>query len=168
MEQGLGDTFHFIRYAPLVKARGGRVVVECQKPLVRILDTCPGIDQIVAKGDPLPPFDVHCPLLRLMGLFKTTVETIPTSIPYLFADASLVGRWRKRLASWPGFRVGIIWQGNPNHPRDRDRSFPLSAFELCPGSRGCSSSACSAVTAPSSSANWVGGSRWPRSSTIRT
>src|SRR5690606_28450968 len=32
-EQGLGDTIQFIRYAPLLKAQGGRVIVECQAAL---------------------------------------------------------------------------------------------------------------------------------------
>lgn len=129
VEQGLGDTIQFIRYAAPVKARGGRVVVECQRPLVRLLETCPGIDQVVAKGEPLPDFDTHCPLLRLMGLFTTTLETIPASIPYLTADPARIGRWRERLRSLSGFKVGIAWQGNPKHTRDRDRSFPLTEFE---------------------------------------
>src|SRR5262249_31997000 len=129
VEQGLGDTIQFIRYSPLVQARGGRVVVECQKPLVPLIQTCPGIHQVVARGQPLPPFDVHSPLLRLMGLFTTPLETIPAAIPYLRAEAARVDRWRDRLAAWPGFRVGIAWQGNPRHTRDADRSFPLALFE---------------------------------------
>jgi tetratricopeptide (TPR) repeat protein len=129
VEQGLGDTIQFIRYAALVKARGGRVIVECQKPLVRLLETCSGIDQVVAKGEALPDFDTHCPLLRLMGLFTTTLETIPASIPYLTTDPARIDRWRERLSPLPGFKVGIAWQGNPKHTRDRDRSFPLAHFE---------------------------------------
>src|SRR5205807_4728934 len=43
-EQGLGDTLQFIRYAPLVKERGGWVIVECQELLLPLLATCPGID----------------------------------------------------------------------------------------------------------------------------
>jgi tetratricopeptide (TPR) repeat protein len=129
VEQGLGDTIQFIRYAALVKERAGRVVVECQAPLVRILKTCPGIDQVVARGEALPEFDSHTPLLRLMGLFTTTLETIPASIPYLAAEAARTERWRERLRAWPGFRIGIAWQGNPRHTRDPDRSFPLAQFE---------------------------------------
>ena len=129
MEQGLGDTIQFIRYASLVKDRGGRVVVECQKPLVRLLETCPGIDQVVARGEALPEFDFHTPHLRLMGLFTTNLETIPAPIRYLKADAARVERWRERLGAWPGFKIGIAWQGNPRHARDPDRSFRLTQFE---------------------------------------
>src|SRR5262249_35721407 len=64
-EQGLGDTVHFIRYAPLVKQRGGTVLVECQKALLPLLARCAGIDRLVGRGDPLPAFDVQAPLLGL-------------------------------------------------------------------------------------------------------
>src|SRR5208282_2184815 len=64
-EQGLGDTLQFIRYAPLVQERGATVVVACPAPLVRLLARCPGIDQILAEGSPLPPCDVQAPLLSL-------------------------------------------------------------------------------------------------------
>ncbi|MSP68063.1 MAG: tetratricopeptide repeat protein, partial [Alphaproteobacteria bacterium] len=41
-EQGLGDSLQFIRYVPLVVAKGGRVVLEIQPPLVRLMATLPG------------------------------------------------------------------------------------------------------------------------------
>ncbi len=136
VEQGLGDTIQFVRYASLVKARGARVLVECQQALVPLLKTCPGVDLVVARGQPLPEFDVHTPLLRLMGLFTTTLETIPASIPYLTAEAARVERLEARLTAWPGFKVGIVWQGNPRHTRDPDRSFRLAEFERLAGIEG--------------------------------
>ena len=66
----------------------------------------------------LPPFDVHAPLLSLPRLFGTTAATIPASVPYLFPDPILVERWRDRLANVSGFKVGIVWQGNPQHLKD--------------------------------------------------
>jgi hypothetical protein len=127
--EGLGDTVQFIRYAPQVKARGGRVVLESQMPLAPIMATCPGIDQIVPKGEPLPEYDLRAPLLRLMGLFTSSVESIPAPIPYLTVEPGRAARWRERLNRIPGFKVGIVWQGNPKHTRDRDRSFRLANFE---------------------------------------
>jgi len=59
------DTLQFIRYAPLVKELGGTVIVECQQVLSPILRSCPGIDRLIARGDELPAFDVHAPLLSL-------------------------------------------------------------------------------------------------------
>jgi tetratricopeptide (TPR) repeat protein len=128
-EQGLGDALQFIRYAALVKQRGGSVVVECPGPLLPLLTRCPGIDRLVAQGSQLPPFDVQSPLMSLPRLFGTTLATIPAPIPYLFPDAERVDYWRQRFAGVPGFKVGIAWQGNPRHRRDRFRSVALAHFE---------------------------------------
>ena len=127
-EQGSGDTLQFIRYASLVRRRGGRVVVQCPGPLIPILSRCRDIDRLVPRGQPLPEFDLHAALMSLPGLFHTDLESIPAEIPYLFADEELVGDWRRRLADVPGFRVGVAWQGNPKFPTDKLRSFPLRAL----------------------------------------
>jgi tetratricopeptide (TPR) repeat protein len=127
-EQGLGDTLHFIRYAPLLAKRGARVLVVCQARLVRLLAGCPGIDQVLAHGDPLPPFDVYAPLLSVPRLCGTTWASIPADVPYLWADPGLVEQWRQELAARPGFKIGINWQGNPKFRLDKLRSIPLKAF----------------------------------------
>src|SRR5205085_2009569 len=88
-EQGLGDTLQFVRYAPLVKQRGGTVLVECPASLVPLLSSCPGIDRAVAKDSTLPDFDVHAALMSLPGILGTTLATVPAVVPYLFADAAL-------------------------------------------------------------------------------
>ena len=128
-EQGAGDTFQFVRYAPLVKQRGGRVLFACRESMLPILSRCPGIDQFMAHGTPPPPFDFFAPLMSLPGIFETTLETIPSSVPYVFADAALVESWRKQLQGIAGFRLGIAWQGDPKYPGDRHRSIPLANFE---------------------------------------
>jgi len=126
-EQGLGDTLQFIRYAPLVKERGGIVIVVCPRPLVKLLSGCAGIDQVVAAGNPVPAFDTHAPLMSLPHIFKTTLATIPAQVPYLFADAERRRRWGNAIADSP-LKVGIAWQGHPDHPGNSLRSVPLSAF----------------------------------------
>jgi Flp pilus assembly protein TadD len=128
-EQGLGDTLHFIRYAPLVKQRGGTVVVACPRPLARLLAGCAGIDRVVGQGEPLPAFDTHAPLLSLPRLFGTTLATVPANVPYLSADANLLRRWAEAVGRDPAFKIGIAWQGNPKQGGDRQRSVPLSHFE---------------------------------------
>ena len=126
-EQGLGDTIQFCRYAPLVAALGGRVVLEAPRRLLRVLSGLAGVRQLVADGDPLPAFDLHCPLMSLPGRFGTTVESIPADIPYLSAEPERVTHWRKRLAS-DDFKIGIVWQGGPNYKADSKRSVPLACF----------------------------------------
>jgi tetratricopeptide (TPR) repeat protein len=128
-EQGLGDTMQAVRYAPLVKQRCGRVIVQCQKVLAPLLSRCPGIDQLIAKGEKLPSHDAQIPLMSLPLAFDTTVATIPNRVPYIFPDESLAEKWRQRLAAYPGFRVGIAWQGNKKYAGDPYRSIPLRHFE---------------------------------------
>ncbi|HWY85853.1 MAG TPA: tetratricopeptide repeat protein [Gemmataceae bacterium] len=128
-EQGLGDTIQFIRFAPLVQQRGGRVVFECQPELVPLLTGVPGVDQLVEAGTPLPSFDVHALLMSLPNIFGTTLATIPAGVPYLRADAARVEYWRQELAPLVGFKVGIAWQGSRAHKRDRYRSVRLTDFE---------------------------------------
>src|SRR5262249_3475890 len=117
---------HFIRYAPLVKQRGGTVVVECQPALTRLLARTPGIDRLVASGPPLPPFEVHAPALSLPAIFGTALATTPAAVPYALPDPAQEQRWRDELSAVAGFKVGLNWQGNPQHKKDRQRSFALA------------------------------------------
>lgn len=128
-EQGLGDTIHFARYASAVKRAGARVLLLCQRALLRLLKDCPGVDLLIASGDELPEFDVHAPLLSLPGICDAWPESRPAAVPYLRAEPALVERRRVELGGRAGFKVGIAWQGNPDYKRDRFRSIPLSNFE---------------------------------------
>jgi tetratricopeptide (TPR) repeat protein len=112
-EQGLGDTLQFCRYAALVKARGARVVLEVPAALARLMQTLDGVDRIVVRGERLPEFDVHCPLMSLPLALRGTVETIPARVPYLHAEPALAAAWRARVAAVSGARprVGLVWSG---------------------------------------------------------
>ena len=131
-EQGLGDTIQFCRYAPMVAAHGPRVVLEVQRPLVDLMRTLDGAIEVVARGDALPDFDFHCPLLSLPLAFKTELATIPAQVPYLRAPAGAMD-WNARLGTKRP-RIGLVWSGNPGHKRDAARSIPFYAlmplFEL--------------------------------------
>lgn len=129
VEQGLGDTLQFVRYAPLAKARGGSVVLGCQGPLARLLHGCPGLDAVVPEGAPLPPYDLQLPLLSLPGIFGTDADSIPAATPYLQAPAEVSPAVERLLAiRGNALRVGIVWAGNPDHKNDRNRSCPLEYF----------------------------------------
>ena len=135
-EQGLGDTLQFVRYAPLVTERGGKVIVECQPQLTRLLGSLQGIDFLSSFGDPLPRMDMQAPLGSLPGIFNTTLSSIPAAVPYLHADQALVEHWRKRLMPLEGIKVGIAWQGNPAYGADRQRSIALKLFAPLAAVRG--------------------------------
>jgi tetratricopeptide (TPR) repeat protein len=140
-EQGLGDTIHFVRYAPLLAAKGARVIVECQPPLKALLEaslTPRGVWRVLAEGEALPAFDLHCPLPGLPHRFGTQVETIPAEVPYLTAPQDRVDAWRERVAKQAAdadttMRVGIVWAGAPGHRHDRRRSVTLGMFEPVAG-----------------------------------
>ncbi len=134
-EQGLGSAIQFVRYAPLTAHRGGHVILECQPPLVRLFASLSkekgdgaGSVSLVAKGDRLPDFDVHAPLMSLPRLFATTLESVPSAVPYLAADPDLRAVWGHRLAAVARPRVGVVWAGNPQHHNDRNRSAPATAL----------------------------------------
>ncbi|MBW4475106.1 MAG: tetratricopeptide repeat protein [Stenomitos rutilans HA7619-LM2] len=127
-EQGLGDTIQFIRYAPLVKQLGARVIVECQSELLTLLESATDIDQLLAQGAPVPAFDVHAPLLSLPHLLGTTLETIPAHIPYLQPPQTLLSPLPSPLSPLPSLKVGIVWTGNPDHKNNRYRSFAINQF----------------------------------------
>jgi TPR repeat/Glycosyltransferase family 9 (heptosyltransferase) len=112
-EQGLGDTLQFCRYVPGVAARGARVIFEVPKPLLTMMGTLRGAVEIVATGEPLPDFDIHCPLLSLPLAFATRLETIPSQTPYLAAPDDKIAAWRDRLGERKRPRVGLVWAGNP-------------------------------------------------------
>ncbi|HWY88892.1 MAG TPA: tetratricopeptide repeat protein [Gemmataceae bacterium] len=128
-EQGLGDTIQFLRYAALVKRRGGTVLFECQPSLVPLCTGIAGIDHLLAAGAAPPPYDVQAPLLSLPRIFGTTSTTIPTAVPYLRADPGLVAYWKQYLTPLGGCKIGIAWQGSLAHKGDRFRSFRLKHLE---------------------------------------
>ncbi|HET6881864.1 MAG TPA: tetratricopeptide repeat-containing glycosyltransferase family protein [Pirellulales bacterium] len=129
-EQGLGDTLQFVRYGSLVKQRGGKVVLASQPRLVRLLrSACPVVDEVIAIDEAPPRFDFHLPLLSLPSVFATTLDEVPCDIPYLHLDSRLVEYWRAELSRWPGFKIGVAWQGNRDYRADRERSIPLTVFE---------------------------------------
>jgi len=125
-EQGLGDSIQFIRYAELLAARGAEVIVECQDSLVELFRSARGVSAVVAAGAPLPPFDLHVPMLSLPLAFQTKLESIPRQVPYLFADPARRETWRARLGGGQArWRVGIAWASNPNNFLLRKRHVPF-------------------------------------------
>ena len=113
-EQGFGDTIQFVRYLPMVQSRGGRVVFECQQALLHLLQNCAGFDEIIENvpaRELSVNFDLHVPLMSLPGIFGTTMDTIPSHVPYITVDSVLLAKWRKRLEHDKFFKIGLAWAG---------------------------------------------------------
>ncbi|QXE90347.1 tetratricopeptide repeat protein [Geomonas subterranea] len=125
-EQGLGDTLQFIRYAPLVAQRGGRVVVRCQIPALKpLLARVPGVAAVYAPADELPPCDWQVQLLSLPHLFGTTLEKMPPWRPYLFPEERRAALWSLMLEEGATLKVGLVWRGGP---LPRNRACPFKEF----------------------------------------
>jgi hypothetical protein len=127
-EQGLGDTIQFVRYVSLVERMGAKVITACQKELKSLLVKSKLFGTVVSFQDPIPEFDIHCPLMSLPFTLLTSIETIPAEIPYITADSELISRWRERIQPDHSFKIGVVWSGNPKYKKNRVRSCSLETF----------------------------------------
>ena len=103
---GLGDTIQFIRYMPLLKAVASKVIVWAQAPLIPLLETVQGIDELLPLHDGVPDveYDVDVEIMELPHIFRTTIDTIPSKIPYVHVDPLNLATSRKKLS------VGLVWK----------------------------------------------------------
>lgn len=125
-EQGHGDSIQFVRYAPLVRASGARVVIECQQRLYRLFaGQGPDFADGVTTRD-LPPvaFDLRASLMSLPALLRTSIDSIPAPASYLRPVPGIDFALPPAPPS-ARLKVGLVWSGNPNHAQDRARSCPL-------------------------------------------
>jgi tetratricopeptide (TPR) repeat protein len=127
-EYGLGDTLQFLRFLPEVKERGGRAIFECPPALLELLQGAAFVDQLLPAGQEPPNFDVQIPLMSLAGLLGTTLASLPGKIPHLAVDSKRSKHWQAELNVLDGFKIGIVWQGNPTQKDDRYRSVRLAQF----------------------------------------
>jgi len=127
-EQGFGDVIQFVRYAPLLAARGAKVVLGVQRPLKALLATVAGVSQVLGDSEPLPDFDLCCPLLSLPFAFGTELSTIPADVPYIRAYEERVAKWQSRLPQHGRLRVGVCWAGTSQHSNNSRRSLTLDRF----------------------------------------
>ncbi len=132
-EQGLGDSIQMLRYLPLVAERASLVLLRLPDAIRPLLHALPAHCRWVSEAEPAPSTDFQCPVMSLPNALGTTLETIPSSVPYLEAAPDRVQAWRERLRRLGGTpRVGVVWSGNASHPNDRNRSIPLEVNRTWP------------------------------------
>ncbi|MDI9409393.1 MAG: tetratricopeptide repeat protein [Candidatus Pacebacteria bacterium] len=146
-EQGLGDSLQFCRYLPMLFDLGiARVIFEVQPPLFELMtESFAHLGsrlEVVARvpsyprGEGLPPFDAHIPLMSLPLVFGTGVTTVPATIPYLGVTAERADHWREQIDGLAGKarRIGLVWAGECRRDiplaveTDRLRSIALTEF----------------------------------------
>ena len=120
-EQGFGDIIQFARYLPALKDRGCRVTLHCPADLHRLLDGL--ADEFLDKSEEvLPTHDFHVLSMSLPFALGITDPDF-ASEPYLCEPEPM------ELPGFEsGFKVGIAWEGNPDHSNNNLRSCPLSFF----------------------------------------
>ncbi|SFP99898.1 Tetratricopeptide repeat-containing protein [Bradyrhizobium sp. Ghvi] len=129
-DEALGDSIQFARYAPMVAALGGRVILEVRPAVRSLLAGIPGVATCIDRSStPSLAFDLHCPLGSLPLAFGTRLDTIPLAESYVPAPpAARVKVWDDRLGPHTRLRVGLVWSGDPGHKNDHNRSIPLRAL----------------------------------------
>jgi tetratricopeptide (TPR) repeat protein len=117
-EQGFGDTLQFSRYIKLLASKGAKVLFEPGVALSSLFQNLEGVGEIIGPGQPIPDYDFHCSLMSLPLALKTTLQTTPNQIPYMYPDAKKIAIWAEKLSPIPGPRVGLVWSGGfrPNQP----------------------------------------------------
>ena len=128
-EQGLGDTIQFARFLPMLRDRGVRVHAVLDARVHKLLaPLMEGIDlRAAGTSGRVKGVKSWLPLLNLPRALGLSPQDYQGPVPYLAPDGERVARWRERIGK-QGFRIGIVWQGNPEAPVDRNRSVPLSVF----------------------------------------
>ncbi len=116
---GLGDTIQFIRYVPLLKRLASEVIVWTQPSLLPLFKTISEIDKLLPlhNGAPEIAYDVDVEIMELSHIFRTTLATIPSKIPYLHVDSIPLS------ATQDTFSVGLVWKAGE---WDELRSIPFS------------------------------------------
>ena len=126
-EQGMGDTFQFVRFAEAVRPQAGRVLLECPPPLVPLLKGCGAIDQVIA-GHALAAVRRPCLAAQPPGAPRDDPGDAAREGPLPLRRTRTGRRWGDALGRIRAFRIGIAWQGNPAYVGDRFRSVPLVEF----------------------------------------
>lgn len=137
-EQGHGDCLWAVRFLPLlaerVRREGGRVIFGHDGPLRHLFERMLPPDVALETSLETHP-DFHCGLMSL-PLRLGINDAAGWGTPYLSADPARAGLWRARVEEMAGnagsagdAKVGLVWNGNPQHVRDVRRSVPVEQLE---------------------------------------
>lgn len=122
-EQGAGEEIQFCRFISRLKSEknAARVVVMGRQKLETVMKNLAGVDQYLLSSEEMPLTDIDCwsMLLDLPRHFTQSAAPITPTMPYLKRRGRLANKWRLPAE---GLKVGVVWKGSPEHPRDRDRS----------------------------------------------
>lgn len=128
-EQGLGDTFQFCRYLPLLKKlKPKSIFFYLDSPLVSVFSNFDKDITIIEKGKKInEEIDLLYPLLSLPLLFKTRLNNIPKNFPYIIPNSGKNSYWVHKLKKNKNRKIGLVWAGSQNK-NINNRSLSLKQF----------------------------------------
>lgn len=133
-EQGLGDSFQFIRYAENLATEAVQVSLYVGQAFTveTLLRGVRGISAVYTDDSVIPPHDYVCRLLSLPYLCRTnSLQVIPANVPYMAVSSERCAYWRNRLSDLrASICIGVAWAGNPSQIDDHSRSCQLQELKL--------------------------------------
>lgn len=129
-EQGNGDIIHFSRFLPLLRPLAKKITVLCNRPLVEIMRTAEGQDEVLEFNPGDEFVEVHesddesvgfAHYVRIMSI-PHTLGLDPREVPFnqnLRSDPQKVRKWAQKIQN-NKFRVGLCWQGGRRNNPEMD------------------------------------------------
>jgi hypothetical protein len=128
-EKGLGDTIHFCRFLSLLEQQGAKVLFKVQSPLKDLIAFSEfNLDLINTDVDVLElEFDYYIPLLSIPYVLNVNDVSMNKKTSYLKVSKEKIQQ-KSKLFQTNKYKIGLFWQGDKNHPNDKNRSLSLSRF----------------------------------------
>ncbi|WP_269623718.1 tetratricopeptide repeat-containing glycosyltransferase family protein [Prochlorococcus marinus] len=131
-EQGLGDTFQYMRYIPYLRNKGFEIsfcTLEKLHSLIQVSNI---------ESNPLSPQEINSvttgqwiPLLSLPRILKVSPKNPIVTKPYIHSKKELNKKWKTIFAQEKRPIIGINWQGAPDTEKTyQGRSIPLETFSI--------------------------------------
>ena len=127
-EQSINDSIQFFRYIPLLVQSGAHVVIEIEATLIPLFSSWRNTVRFIAMGSSLPFCDFYCSSISLARFFKTEIETIPKSIPYIFPNTTAFDACQRKFDDTAHQRIGIAWKGNSMKAMNQNRNIDLNTL----------------------------------------
>lgn len=125
---GYGDAVQFIRYAPLIRRRAARLIVQTHREMLPLIERVEGVDETMTWPD-LPGdrrrWDQEIEIMELPRAFRTTIQSIPVRIPYISIEPGLIKQSQRRLPKTAKTKIGLLWASSQY---DVSRSMTLSTL----------------------------------------
>ncbi len=127
-EQGIGDTFQFARFIPMIRQRCRRVIFLRPDPLDCMFSLEQWADEIRSPGEiSLDSFQAVLPLMSAPYVLKTSMEDLPCGEKYLTPADRKIDLGPPHVPN-AKLKVGITWCGSPTHVNDAYRSTTIDQF----------------------------------------